>query len=174
MDDSSLQPININILYTLNTHPCSHPRSHNLFEDKESFKSSVKRLRTETTAESDKSYKKRVTFPSEGTPFFERCVDLVMAEADRKEKNEVVEKVGSASTWGRRERDRFKIPAHGVQVDAVELIGKEWFDFDGLDATERESILLEYNADNRVYFIADFSRIRCPTRNPRFSSATAS
>jgi len=83
-----------------------------------------------------------------------------MAKAKRKEKNEVVRKVGSASTWGRKERDRFGIPQEGVEVDAFELVGREWFDMEGLTATQQESMLLEYNADYRISIIADYSRIR--------------
>lgn len=59
-------------------------------------------------------------------------------QAIRKEENEIVRKVGSASTWGRRERERFKIPKKGVEVDAHQLVGHEWFDVDGLDAEQRE------------------------------------
>ena len=83
-----------------------------------------------------------------------------MAEAGRKEKNELVKKVGSASTWGSRERERFGIPQEGVEVDAFELVGREWFDMEGLTTTQQESILLEYNADYRISIIADYSRIR--------------
>ena len=62
-----------------------------------------------------------------------------MQEAERKEQNEVVMKVGSASTWGRRERERFWIPDEAEQVGAIGLIGSEWFDFDELDPDQRES-----------------------------------
>jgi hypothetical protein len=77
-------------------------------------------------------------------------VDLVMQEAARREKNEVVKKVGSASTSGRRERERFKIPEKGVEVDAMQLIGPGWFDVDGLDGEQRESKASLYVIDGSV------------------------
>ena len=71
-----------------------------------------------------------------------RKLILVMDEAIRKEVNEVVKKVGSGSTWGRKERDRFNIPQNAVELDAVELIGHEWFDFSGLTTTQQQSMFL--------------------------------
>jgi len=65
-----------------------------------------------------------------------------MDEANRKELNEVVKKVGSGSTWGRKERDRFNIPQQAVEVDAGELIGREWFDMHTLDNEQRHSMSL--------------------------------
>ena len=62
-----------------------------------------------------------------------------MHEGVRKQENEVVEKVGSASTWGRAERERFRIPNAGVEVPAMQLIGDVWFNIEGLDPEKRES-----------------------------------
>jgi hypothetical protein len=75
---------------------------------------------------------------------------VVMRDAIRKEKSEVIEKVGSASTWGRRERERFRIPKEGVEVDAMQLIGREWFDMEGLDDEQRESMVPFYVIDGSV------------------------
>lgn len=75
---------------------------------------------------------------------------VVMQGAIRKEKSEVIQKVGSASTWGRRERERFRIPKEGVEVDAMQLIGREWFDMEGLDDKQRESMIPFYVTDSRI------------------------
>jgi hypothetical protein len=73
-----------------------------------------------------------------------------MQGAIKKEKSEVIQKVGSASTWGRRERERFRIPKEGVEVDAKQLIGREWFDIEGLDDEQRESMVPFYVIDGSV------------------------
>jgi hypothetical protein len=138
MDDPSLQSININILHNYTAHNTSNTA-------KSSFR---KRFRADTVTEGNK---KRVTFPCEGIVFESRVLIAVMAKAKRKEKNEVVKKVGSASTWGRKERDRFGIPQEGVEVDAFELVGREWFDMNGLDGEQRESMMtFVYIADGSV------------------------
>jgi hypothetical protein len=72
---------------------------------------------------------------------------IVMQEAIRREKSEVVKKVGSASSWGRRERERFRIPKEGVEVDAMQLIGREWFDIEGLNDKQRASMVPFYVID---------------------------
>jgi len=127
MDDPSLQPININILHNRTPHS--------------PVKSSLRTTFRGETASSQNNGK-RVTFPSEGIHSSSRKLILVMDEANRKELNEVVRKVGSGSTWGRKERDRFNIPQQAVEVDAVELIGHEWFDFSGLTTTQQQSMFL--------------------------------
>jgi hypothetical protein len=73
-----------------------------------------------------------------------------MQGAVRREKSAVVKKVGSASTWGRRERERFRIPEEGVEVDAMQLIGREWFDMEKLDDEQRESMVPFYVIDGSV------------------------
>ena len=73
-----------------------------------------------------------------------------MADANKKEENDVVVNVGSGSTWGTKERKKFNIPSQGVEVDAVQLIGSEWFDVEGLNDEQRESKSLTYKTDGSV------------------------
>ena len=65
-----------------------------------------------------------------------------MAEADAKAKEELVEKVGSASTWGWKERERFKINVSKENLDPKQLLGEApWFDFTTLNQVRYESII---------------------------------
>jgi len=69
-----------------------------------------------------------------------------MADANKKEENDVVVKVGSGSTWGTKERERFNIPSQGVEMDAVQLIGREWFDVKSFVQSDwqRQSMFFKY------------------------------
>ena len=69
-----------------------------------------------------------------------------MDEAEAKEnqpvtlsarRSRVSQVVGSGSTWGAKERDKFRIQTADA-VDVSEFIGDEWFDFDNLDKSQRE------------------------------------
>ena len=43
--------------------------------------------------------------------------------------------VGSGSTWGRKERDKYKIVTEAGEIfDIQGIIGKEWFDFSTIDS----------------------------------------
>ena len=65
---------------------------------------------------------------------------IVMAEADAKAKEELVEKVGSASTWGWKERNRFNLNVSQENLDPKQLLGEvPWFDFKRLGQEEFES-----------------------------------
>ena len=67
----------------------------------------------------------------------------VIAMADAKAKEEVVEKVGSASTWGWRERERFKINVCKEDLDPKQLLGEApWFDFTTLSQVQHKSIIV--------------------------------
>ena len=69
-----------------------------------------------------------------------------MADAKKKEENDVVVKAGSGSTWGTKERERLKIPSQGVEVDELQLIGSEWFDAEGFVQSDwqRQSMFFKY------------------------------
>jgi hypothetical protein len=64
----------------------------------------------------------------------------VMSAAQYKENNRIVKKVGSGSTWGARERTRFKVKLGSKEVEARGLIGEEWFEL-GDDETQRKGII---------------------------------
>ena len=57
----------------------------------------------------------------------------VMDLADKKEQNDIVREVGSASSWGAKERERFNIPERATEIDVKRLIGEEWFQFEKWD-----------------------------------------
>ena len=52
--------------------------------------------------------------------------------AGEKDNNNIVTEVGSASSWGAKERKRFKIPAQATEIDVKRLIGEAWFQFEQL------------------------------------------
>jgi hypothetical protein len=60
------------------------------------------------------------------------------------------DRVGSGSTWGAKERDKFRIITEKNQTFQVkELIGEEWFDFTTLDSFKRDStISMPLNSDH--------------------------
>lgn len=80
--------------------------------------------------------KKRVAFTAEGVAD-ERFLIIVMSADEEKEKNTVVKKVGSGSTWGLRERNRFRIQ-ESREVDARQMIGDKWFSIDSLSEAQQE------------------------------------
>jgi len=51
------------------------------------------------------------------------------------------DRVGSGSTWGTKERDKFKIQIKKNEpFDVREAIGEEWFDFSTLDSFKQDRI----------------------------------
>jgi len=49
--------------------------------------------------------------------------------------------VGSGSTWGAKERKKFRIRTEkGKTVEVHDIIGKRWFDFSTLDPSQCESM----------------------------------
>jgi len=50
-----------------------------------------------------------------------------------------LDRVGSGSTWGAKERKKFRIKTKKNETfDVKELIGEKWFDFHSLDPFKRD------------------------------------
>ena len=60
------------------------------------------------------------------------------------------DRVGSGSTWGAKERDKFRIKINKNETFNVKnVIGQEWFDFSTLDSFKRDStISIPLNSDH--------------------------
>ena len=71
---------------------------------------------------------------------FDQPLTIVISMADEKERNNIVTEVGSASSWGSKERERFMIPEKATEVDVKALIGETWFQFQGLDDGQRTGL----------------------------------
>lgn len=54
------------------------------------------------------------------------------------------ESLGPASTWGKRERARFKICVDSEPCLATDLLGEEWFDLSTMDKDFKNGIPLHH------------------------------
>lgn len=66
-----------------------------------------------------------------------------MSLAETKEHNDIVKEVGSASSWGSKERERFMIPEKAMEIDVKTLIDEVWFQFEELGDEQREGLFLK-------------------------------
>ena len=58
------------------------------------------------------------------------------------------EALGPASTWGKRERTRFKIRVDKEPYLATDLLSEEWFDLTTMDENFKDSIAILNHAED--------------------------